>query len=256
MDSQGPLFHDCPGFAAFSGCYDISKYIHSKDCILEELTYLLECTVLGLMDSVRSPEQLPRCYMTCEVLLRQGADPNSTLHLWSTRHYTNSTWSFLFRAALFIIVRDYHHIRSRRRNKIASRLKIWSSTVDSFLVNHADVDSTIISHSIVHCHNGQILYELEESPLACLKRFIPSGLAPISTEAEDLLQVRGAADQKRCSKVSLSDDKNPPTDYQVSEALSNRLFEIWDPTEQSSLDACERCFEELITSLANEAPLD
>jgi hypothetical protein len=103
-------FCNCPGFAAFfdSRSY-VSRYLLLHKRPRDELTYLLACAVAGLRYICGRDPQIIRSLGTIQFLLRQGADPNSSLwpFLDASMDHTknNSAWGlFLMFAVTFLSI--------------------------------------------------------------------------------------------------------------------------------------------------------
>ena len=284
-------YHDCPGFAAFYGQHSyVSRHLTLHDCPLDELNYLLACTVIGFRypfpGTWDNSVQLIGALITIEVLLHRGADPNLPLHWQDEEWYQYtielSAWGAFLESSVTRIHELQYPINKRllREGHTLSREQdldqvlssSWDTVAKHFLSCGADKNTSIFAtKAIMLSKKFWHRFVVEESPLSYLDRCIPRDTAPevnyVVKELRNILRSQGAPEQRRCrltcAKQSyLTDRILPETLYKVPKNQSDRFLEVWpqhfdsgsdSPEESSQRKAVLMCvFNELHANLTED----
>jgi hypothetical protein len=243
-DIEGPRMQS---FAAFFGCRTyISRHVSSHDCAPEEINRLLVWALLGAMRFDLMPAQLIQYLTIIEILLRQGADPNSSFYLdgfplvlFKSKPYFSraiSAWGvFIMITALAItqISRMRPEQHTLGRNQTPEYL-LLNSLMKLFFSCGADVNTSVISDVGCTFYRAEthLSLTLEEPPLSILERRLETITPPIAQDLSDLLSARGAVRRRRCRMIHFREStrgiiNKPRVLYWVSQDQSNCLCEAW-----------------------------
>lgn len=270
-----PFFDDLSGFAAFFGLFNyVSHHLSSHHHPLKVLNYLLSCAVNGsrrflypqigihgseLFERRRSPRFLSDgpvvgTFRVINTLLRQGAKPDSISYIppWNYGlpglrelkyhyNYKVSAW------ASFLMNTFRDDDDKLDSVECLQWLRLWIDVVRSFVLNDADVNTSVFTD--FHFHKSRVIVDLEESPLSLIYRKTVHRANDHFEELCNLLQSRGGSEYRRCRLLHFfSKDYNMEKYeiYQVSQDLSDHLL---GHILESSVDSHESFFQGVKASL-------
>ena len=253
-------FNDLFGFAVYFGLENcVRNYLKLHKFSPEQLSSLLECSILGLENLGRSEAQVVGLLGITRLLLHQGADPNSIVlssaEIPWLQNLEISLWSKLLVDMVGVFL-SYSEIPPTQAWPADSDAD-WTAAVQSFGASGAYIDASIYSKLWAKSGSEDIILTLEQSPLSYL---LPRcHLQEKTPEYIDWLcrwlQNHGAHNYRRCAYIRISAASvTRPKFYRIAKDQSHNFLCTWGPdTFPCQAENIEqRAFGDLISSLSED----